>query len=158
MTIKKNLLAGAFAAALVSAALPHNVSAETSESLTIYKSPYCGCCSAWSDALETAGFQVTVHHTEDMDRVKQQVGISENMQSCHTALMEGYVLEGHVPLAAVQRLLAERPDVKGLSVPGMPAGSLGMGEADEDTNYTVFTLPKGIGGKPAIYQHVNGKD
>ncbi len=157
MISKKNLLAGVFAVALTSGAFSMSAHAEGSKDLTIYKSEYCGCCSGWSDALEDAGFNVTVHNTEDLDTVKRQAGVPENMQSCHTAVVDGYVMEGHVPLEAVKRVLAERPDIKGLSVPGMPMGSLGMGEPDADTNYTVYTMPKGMGGQPTVYQKVVGK-
>ncbi|EEA94792.1 DUF411 domain-containing protein [Pseudovibrio sp. JE062] len=157
MISKKNLLAGVFAAALTTGTFSFAAHAEGDKDLTIYKSPYCGCCSQWSDALEDAGFNVTVRDTEDLDTVKRQVGVPENMQSCHTAVVDGYVMEGHVPLEAVKRVLEERPDIKGLSVPGMPMGSLGMGEPDADTNYTVYTLPKATGGQPTVYQQVSGK-
>ncbi|MGH0002052.1 DUF411 domain-containing protein [Pseudovibrio ascidiaceicola] len=154
MISKGNLLAGVFTAVLGASALTLPAHAEGEKDVTLYKSPSCGCCTAWGDALDKAGFNVIVKKTDDLYRVKQQVGVPENMEACHTAIVDGYVIEGHVPLDAVNRMLAERPDIKGLSVPGMPMGSLGMGEPDEDTQYTVFALPKVVGGKPAVYQKV----
>ncbi|KZL18276.1 hypothetical protein PsAD2_02668 [Pseudovibrio axinellae] len=154
MISKKNLLTGVFAAALATGVFSLSAHAEGDKELTVYKSEFCGCCTQWSDALKEAGFSVTVHNTEDLERVKRQAAIPENMQSCHTAMVDGYVFEGHVPLEAVTRMLEERPDIKGLSVPGMPMGSLGMGTPDQDTSYAVYALPKVMGGEPTLYQKV----
>jgi len=100
--------------------------ARDSMTVTVYKSPTCGCCSAWVDHLRASGFQVVAIDTDDVDAVKRQHGVRADHASCHTALVGGYVLEGHVPAADVRRLLAERPAVTGLAVPGMPQGSPGM--------------------------------
>jgi len=97
-----------------------------SPTIHVYKSPTCGCCSDWVDRLVEYGFEV---ETEDMDNlagIKKQYGVPANLQSCHTAVVDGYVIEGHVPPADIERLLAERPDAVGLAVPGMIAGSPGM--------------------------------
>ncbi|WP_350333435.1 DUF411 domain-containing protein [Coralliovum pocilloporae] len=117
------------------------VSAETLGKMSVFKSPYCGCCTAWMQAMEKAGFSIDVENIEDMDPVKKQAGIPEDMQACHTAAVDGYVIEGHVPLEAVHKLLEERPDIRGIAVPGMPMGSLGMGD-DENARYTVYALPR----------------
>lgn len=92
----------------------------------VYKSPTCGCCALWVKHLEQAGFTTRVTETEDVAKIKAQRGVPARAQSCHTAVVDGYVIEGHVPAADVQRLLKERPAVVGLAVPGMPIGSPGM--------------------------------
>lgn len=92
----------------------------------VYKSPTCGCCSKWVDHLRSHGFEVRATNTEKVDELKAKHGIPRQARSCHTALVGGYVVEGHVPAADVQRLLKERPQVVGIAVPGMPIGSPGM--------------------------------
>ena len=94
--------------------------------MTIYKDPYCGCCDGWAKHMKAAGFDVTVKVEEAMDTVKAKYGVTANLASCHTAVVDGYVIEGHVPAGAVKRLLAERPQATGLTAPGMPMGSPGM--------------------------------
>ncbi|HEX6105068.1 MAG TPA: DUF411 domain-containing protein [Gemmatimonadales bacterium] len=94
--------------------------------LTIYKSRSCGCCAKWVDHVKAAGFQTVVHDDEDMDTVKDNLGVPRGVRSCHTAQVEKYLIEGHVPAEDIQRLLKERPGVAGLAVPGMPASSPGM--------------------------------
>ena len=101
--------------------------AETSlPGVTVHKSESCGCCKIWVDRLRDAGFPVDVRNEDNLNAVKQRVGIPYGMGSCHTAEVEGYFVEGHVPVEDIKRLLRERPDAKGLTVPGMPAGSPGM--------------------------------
>ena len=94
--------------------------------VVIYKSPSCKCCTAWADHLRDHGFKVTVHQREDMDAVKTQFGITQPLASCHTAQIGGYIIEGHVPADDVVRLLQTRPDIAGLTAPGMPMKSPGM--------------------------------
>lgn len=100
--------------------------AETRPEVTIWKDPNCGCCGAWGDHLARAGFPIRVVDMADMTAVKSRLGVPGDLQSCHTAEVGKYVLEGHVPAIALVRLLAESPDIRGLSVPGMPIGSPGM--------------------------------
>lgn len=95
--------------------------------VTVYKSPTCGCCKKWVTHLESEGFKVDAHNRNDMDSIKDKYGVASSYQSCHTALINGYVVEGHVPADDIKRLLKERPEIKGLSVPGMVMGSPGMG-------------------------------
>jgi len=102
------------------------VKSETQQVVTVYKSPTCGCCGAWIEHLEEDGFVVEANDTVDLATVKAENQVPPQLQSCHTALIGGYVIEGHVPAEDINRLLAERPDVVGLAVPGMPAGSPGM--------------------------------
>jgi hypothetical protein len=94
--------------------------------VTTYKSATCGCCSEWVKHMEDAGFSVEAHDVDDLAAVKQEQQVPGELQSCHTAIVDGYVIEGHVPAEYISRLLAERPDVTGLAVPGMPIGSPGM--------------------------------
>lgn len=94
--------------------------------LVVHKHPSCGCCMAWIDHMRAAGFAVQVHDHQDMGPIKERAGVPYAKGSCHTAEIDGYFVEGHVPAADVKRLLAERPDARGLTVPGMPAGSPGM--------------------------------
>ena len=92
----------------------------------VYKSPTCGCCSKWVDHLRSHGFEVHATHTDKVDELKTKHGVPRQARSCHTALVGGYVVEGHVPAADVQRLLKERPAIIGIAVSGMPIGSPGM--------------------------------
>lgn len=94
--------------------------------ITVYKSPSCGCCHEWVAYMRRHGFTVAVQDTDDLAPLKAEHGVPASAQSCHMALVDGYVLEGHVPVAEVTRLLAERPAIAGLAVPGMPLGSPGM--------------------------------
>lgn len=94
--------------------------------VTVYRSPTCGCCKAWEDHLREAGFTVESIETPAMDIVKAENGVPRPLQACHTALVDGYVVEGHVPADEIARMLRDRPDVRGLAVPGMPVGSPGM--------------------------------
>ncbi len=109
------------------ASTPNSASPMTLEPITVYRDPSCGCCEAWARAAQDAGFRTTVVDRSDMPTVKRRYGVPEELSSCHTSLVDGYVIEGHVPLAEVRRLLTTRPEgVKGIGVPGMPLGSPGM--------------------------------
>ncbi len=92
----------------------------------VFKTPACGCCDGWVAHLQHAGFPVQVRELDDLEPVRRQLGVPFAKGSCHTARVDGYVVEGHVPVADIQRLLAQRPDARGLVLPGMPAGSPGM--------------------------------
>lgn len=96
----------------------------------VHKSPSCGCCGLWVDHLKSAGFPVQVQDSEDVVPVKHRLGVPSGKGSCHTAEIAGYFIEGHVPVGDIKRLLAEKPDAKGLVLPGMPAGSPGMESPD----------------------------
>lgn len=109
-------------------------------SMTVYNSPTCGCCSKWVDHLREHGFTVTMKQRQDMGAVKTEQGVPRNLQSCHTGVIDGYVVEGHVPAKEVRKLLKQRPDVAGLTVPGMPIGSPGMERGDQLQPYDVLTF------------------
>jgi hypothetical protein len=102
------------------------VPALAAELVTVYRSPSCGCCEEWVSYLKSNGFAATVVSTNDLGAVKETMHVPADMQSCHTALIGGYVVEGHVPVEAIAKLLAEKPHVTGIAVPGMPGGSQGM--------------------------------
>lgn len=92
----------------------------------VHFSPSCGCCHGWITYLRKNGFKVAVKEEDDMDAIKERLGVPANMRSCHTAVIAGYAVEGHVPLAAIENLLREKPRVVGIASPGMPSGSPGM--------------------------------
>ena len=118
------ILGGAAFAAL--RLLPAPAEAAPGAEVTVYKSPTCGCCTEWVGHLRRHGFRVRTEDLTDLSSIKTRHGVPAALQSCHTALVEGYVVEGHVPADLVERLLRERPRIAGLAVPGMPVGSPGM--------------------------------
>ena len=122
--ISRRLLIGS-AAAL---AMAGSAQARTpgSRALAVYKSPTCGCCEGWVAHMRQAGFTAAVHVVADPGTVRRARGLPDGLASCHTAVIDGYAIEGHVPAADVVRLLAERPEAVGLARPGMPMGSPGM--------------------------------
>lgn len=108
--------------------------------VTVYKTPTCGCCNKWVDHLRESGFRVETHDMDDVEPVKVANGLPAGMGSCHTGLVNGYVVEGHVPADVIRRLLREKPQIAGVAVPGMPAGSPGMeGMGKEPYDVMAFT-------------------
>jgi hypothetical protein len=105
--------------------------------VTVYKSPTCGCCGDWVTHLEEEGFPVTVESRANVRPVKRRLGVPAGLASCHTAVVQDYVVEGHVPAAEIKRLLEHTPSFRGLSVPGMPVGSPGMERGDRVEPYAV---------------------
>lgn len=112
---------GAFAWNVLGSAQPAKAG-----TITVWKSPTCGCCGGWVDYMRGKGYHVAVNLVVDPNLIKAKLGVPEPLYSCHTAKINGYLVEGHVPEAAVEKLLAERPDLKGIALPGMPEGSPGM--------------------------------
>jgi hypothetical protein len=106
--------------------------------VTVYKDPFCGCCSLWVKHLEANGFQVTVHDVQNMEQYKRTHGVPAALKSCHTAVVDGYTIDGHVPAEDIKRLLKEKPKAKGLAVPGMPMGSPGMEAGSSRQAYSVY--------------------
>lgn len=108
--------------------------------ITVYKSATCGCCQGWVDYLKTQGFRVESHDVENLDEIKAQNGLTDGrLKSCHTAIVDGYVVEGHVPADDIRRLLAQRPDIVGITAPGMPSMSPGMNSL-EPKGYDVLSF------------------
>lgn len=136
----KLLAAGSFALGLALPALAHADHAPNH--VHMVKTPTCGCCQVWADRLKQMGLPVTVSQNADYIAMKDEAGVPQTAYACHTSHMGRYVLEGHVPPAAIAKLLAERPDVDGIGVPGMPMGSLGMGY-DPDASYEVVSWTDG---------------
>jgi len=118
--------------------------------VVMYKSPNCECCTGWAEHLRQEGFTVEINKREDMDVIKTKFGVSDKLASCHTAIVDGYVIEGHVPAADVERLLKERPDIVGLTAPGMPMKSPGMQKVGQKPQgYSVLAFDKA--GNTTVY-------
>jgi hypothetical protein len=112
------------------------------ESITVYKSPTCGCCTKWIDHLKKHGYKVKIHDTDDMVSIKQSLGVPDSLGSCHTAVVGKYLIEGHVPASDIAALLKKKPKITGLAVPGMPSGSPGM-ENGRNDRYDVIAFTTG---------------
>ncbi|EEF26072.1 conserved hypothetical protein [Ricinus communis] len=119
-----------------------------SPTVTVYKSPSCGCCEKYISYLRANDFTVNAVDQNDMDSIKKRYGVSR-VASCHTALINGYVIEGHVPVSAINKLLKEKPAILGISAPGMPMNSPGMGEMKKGT-LTIYRIPNGME-EPKVY-------
>lgn len=127
------LIPGILLAITVNAAEPTGV-------LTVYKSPTCSCCNGWVDYLRDNGFDVKTQNTDKLTELKAQLGLTEKkLMSCHTAVIDGYVVEGHVPVEDIRRLLREKPDIAGITAPGMPQFSPGM-RSIEPKGYDVLSF------------------
>lgn len=153
--ILKTLLAAAFGAPLIAAAgvagAPATILAPV---IDVYKSASCGCCGAWVEHLQKNGFTVRAHNVANAPAYRAKFGIPDALGSCHTGMVDGYALEGHVPARDIKRLLAQRPKAVGLAVPGMPQGSPGMETAQSDP-YDVLLVQ--ANGRHSVYQHYNAK-
>jgi len=150
--VTRRSVLGSGAALLV---LQRHSAAAASSAILVHKDPNCRCCSGWVRHLKDAGFAVTVEETTDLEPVRKRLGVPTDLAACHTAEVDGYVLEGHVPAAAVRRLLQRRPTAIGLAVPGMPAGSPGM-EGGVPQRYDVVLF--GATGHQPFMHFVGAKD
>ena len=127
-------------------ALPLHVDAQSpatkasAVSVTVFKDPNCGCCKDWVEHLRKHAFKVIARDTSDMSGIKQSGRIPQQLMSCHTAFVNGYVIEGHVPAEDIKRLLAEKPKIAGLAVAGMPVGSPGMEVGNRKDRYDVIAF------------------
>lgn len=139
--LKRLMISLALAIAVVGTAHAENT-------ITLYKSPTCGCCEKYVGYLRENGFVVDAKDETDMSAIKKRYGMS-HAASCHTALIDGYVIEGHVPVSAIRKLLKEKPAIVGISAPGMPMNSPGMGEMKKGT-LTIYAVPK-EGKKPYVF-------
>lgn len=122
-----------------------NIAAEEAANpleMTVYRSPTCGCCENWQDHVKENNFTIKDIVSDDMDAIKKKHGIPAQLGSCHTAIIGGYVIEGHVPAKDIQKLLKEKPDVVGITAPGMPAGSPGMEMGNRKDDYRVMSFDK----------------
>jgi hypothetical protein len=116
--------------------------AQVLPAVQVYKDPNCGCCGAWVEHMRSAGFTVRVTEVNDTSVTRKRLGMPDRLGSCHTAVVDGYVIEGHVPAANVKQLLSARPLAIGLAVPGMPAGSPGMEMGSRKDPYQVLLVDK----------------
>lgn len=155
---RRQLLGGACAAVALAAGGAAIAAKPGKPAMTLYRSPGCGCCLKWAEIAKAAGYPVEVVSTPDIMAVKARLGVPDSLASCHTTRVGNYVVEGHVPLAAVARLLRDRPKgVAGIAVPGMPAGSPGM-EAHGDhgshggpASFEVFAFGKSGASKTFVF-------
>lgn len=146
--MQKKLVLGAIGAAVIAAAAyMFSNTATRAERVTIYKTPQCGCCEDYATYLRRNGFSVTVKVAPDLTAMSRKEGITEDFQGCHLAYFGNYVVSGHVPLSAVNKLLAERPAIKGIALAGMPAGSPGM-SGPKIAPFEVYTVGEA---KPQLY-------
>lgn len=122
--------------------------AQAATAIALHKSKTCGCCEKYVDYLRESGFAVKAVNESDMDAIKKRHGVS-HVASCHTALVGGYVVEGHVPVNAIRKLLKEKPSIVGISAPGMPMNSPGMGEMKKGT-LTIYAVPR-EGKEPYVF-------
>ncbi|MEH2421106.1 MAG: DUF411 domain-containing protein [Nostoc sp.] len=114
----------------------------TALNATVYHSPDCNCCGGWIAHLKAQGFKITDFPTPDIETVKQKYNVPDNLSSCHTAIVNGYVIEGHVPADDIKRLLQEKPNIVGLSVPQMPVGTPGMEMGNRKDPFSVFSFDR----------------
>lgn len=142
----KRMYRMAILATLVAQPLP--AMAETIQA-TLYKDPQCGCCEGYVAYLRKNGFAIDVKPTNDLAQISRKAGVPEDMQGCHTMFVEGYVVDGHVPITTVRKLLSERPAIAGITLPGMPLGSPGMG-GEKEGPFTIYAITKD-GKEPGIY-------
>lgn len=145
--MKQQILKKVIAASLL--AIPMLASA-AGPVVEVYKSAYCGCCTGWVDHMRANGFDVKVKNVESPADYREKFGIPQELGSCHTAKVQGYAIEGHVPAAEIKRLLAEKPKAVGLAVPSMPMGSPGM-EGPRKDAYDVFLVQEN--GRTSTYKH-----
>lgn len=122
--------------------------------IDVYKSATCGCCEAWVKHLRDGGFTVRAHDVPEPGAYRAKFGVPDALGSCHTGIVDGYALEGHVPVTDIKRLLAEKPKARGLAVPGMPLGSPGMEVPGRSDAYDVLLI--GTDGGHTVYRHVKG--
>jgi hypothetical protein len=146
---RRELLARSAAAALGLVAAPRLLVARAPKTpMVVYKDPGCGCCEKWVGIMNASGFEVSARNTSGMPAIKQRYGVPDALVSCHTAIVGGYVIEGHVPADLIRKLLQEKTRVKGLAVPGMVTGSPGM-EGDHARAYDVVTFD--AAGRTTVY-------
>ena len=121
-------------------AAPSMAASSKASEITVYRTPSCSCCGGWIAHLKAQGFQAKEVAISNVDKLKQQHGVPNDLASCHTAVVQGYVIEGHVPAEDIKRLLAQHPKVAGITVPGMPVGTPGMEDGDRRDPFTVFSF------------------
>lgn len=149
---RRTVLMGASLALLTPLLTPMLAQAERKPQITVYKTPTCGCCHEWVAHLEANGFAVVANDVPNTAPYRERFGVPKELGSCHTGVIDGYALEGHVPASEIKRLLAEKPKARGLAVPGMPVGSPGMetgGTLRDAFDVVLFSDD----GRRSVYRH-----
>lgn len=118
------------------------LAAETLPEMKVYKSATCGCCAGWIEHLKENGFEVVFENVSNLNQYKQKAGLPRGLGSCHTGFIDGYAVEGHVPAGDIKKLLQERPNVRGIAVPGMPMGSPGMDFGPQKESYETLSYTR----------------
>ena len=132
------------------ALITSSVFAMEGKTMTVYKSPSCGCCTKWIDIMKSEGFKVNSIKTNEVNTIKQKAGLQAGQTSCHTAFVDGYVVEGHVNYSAIKKMLEEKPNIIGITVPGMPIGSPGMEQGNTKQAYNILYVNKD--GSTGVYE------
>lgn len=151
--MKKTMMSMVLATVIAAFGSANAQEADHEKSILVFKTPWCGCCQVWADRMIEAGYTVETRNMDDLSLIKRQSGVTDQLSACHTSVIgdtRSYVLEGHVPVEAVEMLMSERPDVRGIAVPGMPQGSLGMG-FDADAQYDVYAFTVGSDESPTVF-------
>lgn len=152
MTLAAAALLTTAAAFVYFVALPTSVSnaAEPKMKAVMYKPLQCGCCDAYAEYLERHGFEVEVESLRSLTKIKRMSGVPEGLEGCHTLLVDGYTVDGLVPVQTLRKLLTERPAIKGISLPGMPWGAPGMEQRPKEGPLTIYELSEGSAA-PKVY-------
>jgi hypothetical protein len=135
-------------AILIALALPGPALADAIQA-TLYKSPQCGCCESYAAYLRDNGFEVEVKESHDLAQISAEAGVPPEFQGCHTMFVDGYVVDGHVPVTAINKMLTERPAIAGITLPGMPMGSPGM-NGEKTAPFVIYAVIKD-GVQPTVY-------
>ena len=135
--MKSTLLAAVLSILVMATAFASDA---TVKDIVVYKNPECGCCTKWVKYLQDNNYNVTIEDTRDVLAVKRRLGVPEKLAACHTAVIDGYVVEGHITHRDIRRLLLFRPDITGIAVPGMPIGTPGMERGDSKQSYDVISF------------------
>ena len=130
--------------------LVSSIFAMEGKTMTVYKSPYCGCCAKWVDIMKSKGFEVKTIMTNEVNIIKEKAGLQAGQTSCHTAFVDGYVVEGHVDYSAIKKMLTEKPNIIGITAPGMPIGSPGMEQGNKKDKYDILYVNKD--GSTGVYE------
>ena len=138
---------GAGAAMVIAPRMPAAMAAPVK--MTVYKTPTCGCCKEWVKYVKDAGFDLTVVDMDDLSEVKRSAGVPDKLQACHTALVGNYVAEGHVPVDLIRKMLAGKPKIAGIAVPGMPVGAPGMEQGSTKQPFDVIAFDRN--GNTSVY-------
>ena len=137
-------------AILFLALITSSVFAMEGKTMTVYKSPSCSCCSKWVDIMKSKGFEVKTIETNEVNTIKQKAELQAGQTSCHTAFVDGYVVEGHVDYSAIKKMLTEKPNIIGITAPGMPIGSPGMEQGNKKDKYDILYVNKD--GSTGVYE------